>query len=571
MKMFDVAMSRRGSSSPKIRTFFLALASAALAACGGGGGGSSVPTPTPTVSGKITFDSVPISSVTNGLNFAATTQAPARGIVVEALDAANTSSAALASGTTDSAGNYVLTVPSNTSIIIRAKAQMLATGTGASWNFKVLNNANGDALYVLDSPAAFNTGTANVANKNYNAASGWNGTTYNGTRAAAPFAILDTIYQAVQLIETTQPQTSLPALNMYWSSSNNAAPSFCPMTGEINTTAFHTADGIQTNCVSQTESSGGIYVLGDYANGDGDTDEFDTHVIAHEFGHYIEHNFSRADSQGGNHSAGNKLDMRVAMSEGWGNAFSGMATNDPVYRDSQFQNGVPVGFFFDLRTTNQADPAGWYSEGSVQHVLWSLFSAPTNLGFTPILQALQGKQKTTPAFTSIFSFLDALETVAPASTSSINQLANANGINSVDPFGAGETNSGGDSSVLPIYATTAVPICSSAANGTYNKLGTRKFFKIVTASAGTVTISLNAAANGSGTVAATDPDFLLWSAGTLKIDGTQATTTTETASASLPAGTYVLEVYDYAYNNPSNSTPFNNGPHCMTVSITTPP
>ena len=30
-----------------------------------------------------------------------------------------------------------------------------------------------------------------------------------------------------------------------------------------------------------------------------DTDEFDQHVIAHEFGHYIEHNFSRADNIGG--------------------------------------------------------------------------------------------------------------------------------------------------------------------------------------------------------------------------------------------------------------------------------
>ncbi len=62
----------------------------------------------------------------------------------------------------------------------------------------MLNNTNGNALYVLDS-AAFNSGTANQT-KNLLAGSGWGGTSYTGTRSAAPFAILDTLLAAAEFV-----------------------------------------------------------------------------------------------------------------------------------------------------------------------------------------------------------------------------------------------------------------------------------------------------------------------------------------------------------------------------------
>jgi hypothetical protein len=535
------------------------------------------------VSGRITFDRVPFFPGPNtGLNFAGTTQAPARGVVVEALPSSNTSATPLATAITDASGAYSFALPKSTGVVVRAKAQMSSTAASPTWNFQVLNNANSDALYVLDS-SAFDTGTADISQKDLNAASGWDLATSSypdpTKRAAAPFAILDDIYTAVQLITTAQPQIAFPALNVFWSTANkdDSNSGFCPAsgnsaTGNILTTSFHSGD-VAGACVSALESQGGIYVLGFLAGNTGDTDEFDTHVIAHEFGHYIEHSFSRADSQGGNHSLGNKLDLRVAMSEGWGNAFSGMVFNDPVYRDSRITNGAPQGFSFNVSSPDTTS-TGWYSEGTVQYVLWNLFGGSSaNVGFAPIFRALKGKQKTTPAFTSIFTFLDAIETVSPSSAGAITALANSSGINSVDPFAVGETNDGGDSTVLPVYNTFTPPtmnVCSTlpAGEGGYNKLGNRKFFKIVTAASGIVSVSLTAT-SGSG-VAATDPDFLLWSAGALRIDGTNGTGPTESASATLPAGTYVLEVYDYAYNNPANDSPVNDGPHCMTVTVTTP-
>jgi hypothetical protein len=605
MKTSNITAAGSRSHRFKPRTLFSAVVlSVAVAACGGGGGGSTpAPTPTPapspsptptpgstvTVSGRITFDSVPFSPGSNtGLDFAHTIQAPARGIVVEALDAANTSAAALASTVTSATGSYALVVPAGTNVIVRAKAQLLATGSSATWNFRLLNNTNADALYALDSATPFNTGATDIPNKNLNAPSGWNGSTYlaSSTRAAAPFAILDTVYNAVQLVLSAQPQITFPPFNLYWSVANKNLSPFCPISGAIDTTAFHTGDSLRANCVSQTESTGGIYVLGDFASGEGDTDEFDTHVIAHEFGHYIEHNFSRSDSIGGSHSGSNKLDLRVAMSEGWGNAFSGMALNDPVYRDSSFRSGAPAGFSFNMEGNAFPDMdtnGGWYSETSIQQVLWDLFDSQSDagdnvfLGFGPIFQALQGRQKVTPALTSIFSFLNAVEAVASNSTSAINQLAGAHGINSVDPFAAGESNNGGDGSVIPIYKDLAIPsttsVCSDASSANYyNKIGNRKFLKIVSTSSLRVAIQVTGAVDPAVPLskAASNPDFILWANGAVLIDGTNdgSNLAVQTApQTQVPVGTYVLEVYDFTYNDPG-TVPNDNSPHCMSVSIT---
>ena len=153
-------------------------------ACGGGGGSSSTPsspttvTPpaTPTtvpstgpvgISGTVTFEDVPASSVTDGLNFNAITNAPVRGVTVEAL---GTDGNVLATGQTDSNGGYSLSVPNNTSIAIRVSAEMIQT-TGTTWNVRVQDNTNNDALYAFQGSFT-SSGTTNSI-RNLNADSGW--------------------------------------------------------------------------------------------------------------------------------------------------------------------------------------------------------------------------------------------------------------------------------------------------------------------------------------------------------------------------------------------------------------
>ena len=58
----------------------------------------------------------------------------------------------------------------------------------------------------------------------------------------------------------------------------------------------------------------------------GPTDEYDDHVVVHEWAHYFEANFSRSDSIGGDHASDNVLDIRLAFGEGFGNAYSAMAS-----------------------------------------------------------------------------------------------------------------------------------------------------------------------------------------------------------------------------------------------------
>src|SRR5690606_4768445 len=95
----------------------------------------------------------------------------------------------------------------------------------------------------------------------------------------------------------------------YWSTSNRPANGDKAI-GEISTS--HWQPGTDRP---------GLYILGD---ADNDTDEYDTAVVVHEWGHYFESTLSRSDSIGGPHGGGDLLDMRVAFGEAWGNALAGM-------------------------------------------------------------------------------------------------------------------------------------------------------------------------------------------------------------------------------------------------------
>ena len=377
------------------------LAFVMLSGCGGGGGGGGggdTPPPAPanvTINGRITFDRIPFKSGGSGLNPGAPVESPARMVTVEAIDAsANT---VLATAATDVNGNYSVQVPSNRNLFIRAKAETVKAGSVPTWSFRVLNNTNGNALYVLDGAAA-SSGNAD-STRNLKAATGWSGTAYTGTRAAAPFAILDSVYTARQIVVDAVTTTAFPSLDLYWSTANKPTDpdSFCTSNGNIGTTFYtNTADNAG-NCTQNGPILGGIYVLGDITQLD--TDEFDQHVIAHEFGHYLEDKFSRSDSVGGEHGANQRLDLRVAFGEGWGDAYSGMALNDPLYRDSQ--SGMNGESGFNLESPPTTAP-GWFSEFSIAGILWDLFDATADAGdqidldFAAIYSVLTGPQRITP-------------------------------------------------------------------------------------------------------------------------------------------------------------------------------
>ncbi len=114
-------------------------------------------------------------------------------------------------------------------VFVRVRARMVQTGA-PNWNVRVFDNPDNNALYVWEGPTV-NVGITNTT-QNFNAPSGWTGRNYGNPRSAAPFAILDAIYDAIQFVLTADPAASFPPLKVNWNQ-NNATDAF-----------FSTRDGI---------------------------------------------------------------------------------------------------------------------------------------------------------------------------------------------------------------------------------------------------------------------------------------------------------------------------------------
>lgn len=498
------------------------------------GSGSNV-----TVSGRITFDRVPLDTFDGALDFPSTTVQPARYITVEAV-----CNSVLTSTTTDDSGNYSLSVPAGTSgLLVRAKAQMLQAGN-PGWNVKVVDEQQAvELVYALDSSPFDVENTA--LTRNLHAPSGSDGSSYTSARRAAPFAILDTVYKSMQLVLSVQSTVNFPALTIEWSETNSAG-------------SYYT---------NQTISLYG-YLL--------DTDEYDEHVIAHEWGHYFQDMFSRDDSIGGPHSGGDILDIRVAFSEGFGNAFSAMVLGDSLYRDSQ---GLTAGFTINVESNN-CNNDGWYNECSVQSVLYDFYDMDSdtndafNLGFGEIYQVLVDvdKLRDSDAFTSLFSFITAFKSLPSivGSESAIDNLLDAQSITSsiMDDFGTTATVAGGSSIPLPPYLlgtdvfSGATQVCSSSVHGGYNGLGVSRYVRFTVPS---TTSYLFQASKVNGLNSA-DPDMYLYHKGQLLAAGESWNTNSESFAAALEVGKeYILELREYAYTDPEliPTTPTTT---CFTVS-----
>jgi hypothetical protein len=498
------------------------------------------------ISGKITYDLVPLNTVTNGLNYSATAQTAAPGITVEARDANGN---ILESNVTNSNGFYSLSITPEIDVQIVARAEMLqeASTGAASWDVKVIDNTNNDAIYELT--GNLSTSGSSNSTRNLNADSGWGGNSYTGTRAAAPFAMLAPTYTAIQKMIAGDPDAAFPVMKFNWSV-NNRAVSGNDSIGDIGTSSY--------------KGNGNVYILGD-ANSD--TDEYDDHVVVHEWGHYFEDQMSRSDSIGGPHSGGQKLDMRVAMGEGFGNALSGMVTDDPFYRDS-YGNGQSQGFSINVESN---DSTGWYDERTTAGVLYDLYDSfsdgddTLSLGMGPIYAAFTATSYSNhPAFSSIFSYLAELKSQQTSNATAIEAFAAARGINSTENYGAGEINNGGLASNLPIHKSVdvngaAVEVCSVNDNGDYNKLGNRAFLKF-TATAASHTLTMTKTSGPAGR----DPDFVVYKNGDRVQVSQGAGDTSEVLTATLSAGDYVIDAYDYT-NVGNQGT---SGDSCYNFTIT---
>lgn len=531
---------------PSKKIAILSMFAMGLAACGGGGNASnpttatsntppSAPAPSSstssvTINGKITYDFVPHQSQGFGLDYNNISERPAQNIVVQLSDADGN---IIDTDITDRDGDYQFSTQPNTQVKVSALAQMVSDGQ-ADWDFIITDNTQNNAVYAL-SGALTSSGTSSQT-RNLHAPSGWDGNSYSQTRAGAPFAILGAAYQSTNLLASVDNNVALPSLEIRWSQNNRAILGDRSI-GHIGSSAYF--DDID---------DGVIYLLGD---ADSDTDEYDPHVVVHEIGHFIEDKLSRTDTIGGLHGLGDRLDPRLAMSEGFSNAFSAIVLDEPVYKDSSGA-GQNSGFSFDIErsaTRNQ----GWFNELSVAGIIYDIYDSNNDefdhisAGFAPIYEALTHSDfKSSNVFTTIYSFADSITQNTRVNSSDLNILMSGQDIFGQGKTAQGETNNGSILSTIPLYKTAVLDgpqaeICSVVDAGNFNKLGNREYISFSIPQSGTYSLSMQRLDGKTRS----DPDFEIWSAGELVMQASNAQEDQESFTGHFEAGEYYLEAYDF--------------------------
>ncbi|HST58115.1 MAG TPA: hypothetical protein VLK84_05500 [Longimicrobium sp.] len=300
------------------------------------------------VRGTVLYEKIPVTRA--GLQLDAPVRTPAAGVRVEVVQ--SPSRTVLGSGFTDAKGSYDIPVPrrGNPQVYVRALAQ--------TENATVVRVRDRAELSMV-SPT-FALGRERTVTQDMLAT--------DSSRIAGAFNIAVTIHHANALVRAGQPGVSLPRVEIRWD------------TTYIGNTYFNPREAVA------------------FINGrrDRDSDEYDDHIIAHEYGHFLMDRFSRESSPGGDHSFGERLDPRLAWSEGWSNFFAGATTGNPRYIDTGAVRGRQIVLLSaDLEDDVPAgDRPGIWSEHSVASLLWDWFDDGAEagddlaLGFVPLWRSL---------------------------------------------------------------------------------------------------------------------------------------------------------------------------------------
>lgn len=470
---------------------------------------------------------------------------------------------------TDKSGQLTAELPIGRQFYFKVFAKTDVEGSDGTWSVSVHDNQGSSSIASYPVYVAISNSFETDQDRSITLTieSGWTGSGYTETRASGPFAIVDSIVEAMLKVGDSMKLTFRP-LEVYWSPTNS--------TSNIGT-SFYT--------------QGTVFILG---KEDEDTDEFDAHIIVHEWGHYFQDALSRDDSLGGPHGSGDILDPRVAFSEGWANALSGLVLGDPDYKDTAGanQNG---GFYLPMEdgfpSSVVSITSGWFSEDSVGEIVTDLFDATNDaadsddvsLALTEMTRALVGDVRDTPVATTIFSLVASVISENASQSSQIDSLLKHHDIAldgpATDVYGSNEAQvaNGVTSNALPVFTEilidgNPVRICqdkvhrdtrfteSRSGLGLMNKLGHRTLGRFTVLTAGNYRFSSSSGLQ-NGTGASTDPDVYIFSSGgyfeRLEVEGP------ESQVLVLEPGEYWFEAYDWDYlTSPGGANP------CQFVEIT---
>ncbi|MFN0064131.1 MAG: hypothetical protein ACKVPX_16610 [Myxococcaceae bacterium] len=552
-----------------------------------------------TLSGTATYDWLPAADSGEGgvrLNYGVIARRPIRRATVQAVDPDGNE--VLAEGITDDNGAFELSVTSGrpSQVRVLARSAVSAFGpegvspdacSGAAWDVTVVDNTQGNARWSVQED---NTRSASASDVAIHAALTTNGALEYTSRVAAPFALLDTLITEIEFVCSAQPGVSLPALRVHWSPNNTDGSGGNVSNGSIGT-SFYTRE---------SDGTSALYILG---REDADTDEYDDHVIAHEFGHFLEDRLYRSDSLGGPHSFLDALALTVAFGEGYGNAVAGMTLGDPVYVDTKGTN-QQSGFDIDVSQAPTGDDRGVYSETSVQWLLWSLFenrnATPNSGQYDRIHTVLREDHRTQAAMTTAQSFAAHYNARFGGSAESLQTLWNG-GTGLATPYaslcqgacsGTGDTADTFDidndignayaatrnyppetagtfpAAFWQLYRTLSTGTNSATAHdqtqfanygsGAYNKFGVVRWYRYASPGGST---SVGITNLGAGSCSTDLLDLYVYQAGQVRaanVDATGGSAGCPGVTFSATAGvTYIFEVIGYTSNTPSWSITVN--------------
>jgi len=523
---------------------------------------------TGTLTLSITYEDVPaVCDPGCRLNYSGSLFRPVRFAEVEIIDATtNEKIEAIGPLRTDGEGKVSVELENGRTVMARTIASSKGQLGGVSWDIGVFDNQGSSAIaaYPLHSVVSQEIVIEADQQLMIQLGSGWSNGSYTNPRVSAPFAILDQMVANSEFFAGTGFPLELPKLRVHWSTKNR------PDSSSIETSFY---------------ANQSLWILGD-ANVD--TDEFDDHVLVHEWIHYLLDSFSIDTSIGGPHGLEEPLDARVAYSEGVATALSCLILGDPSYRDIF---GLSQGSGFDVSCEREAIPIsapGWFSEISVIRFIYDLFDSQSNetgedVAIAPtamanvLFERMVNQNK--GSATTIFSLIAAVIQEAPEDAKEILLQANtheiANGLSEVDVFGTGETNDAAryqtslgevTEFALPIYTSVRVgeepiTICQDDIIGTPNKLSNRRLVTFSIASSGVYEVLLEATSSGdSGS--AQDPDFYVYSGEDLIGFGESPAQNSERTELDLSDGNYWMEVLD---DNLVNGTRV--GQSCQALSL----
>jgi len=545
------------------------------------------------VFGRVNYEFVPPAANCRGLDFNDTVVRPIRGATVQLID--TLSDSVIASTVADGEGKYAFAgIDADITVRLRVRAELKKTTGSSRWDVDVRDNVDRGPnppplsqrpLYVIES-GNFGTGSTDV-NRNLTATTGWTGSSYGESRAAAPFAILDTIYSAMQFVLTADADAVFPPLDAFWSVENSL---FTDGTTDIDAGELP-ASFYSSNPDGDIVANPSLFLLGDASD---DTEEFDDHVIAHEWGHYFEDNFSRSDSPGGAHTIGDRLDPRLAFGEGWATAFAAMALDEPLYCDTGVP-GTAEGFGIGAETGSY-DGRGWYDEISALRFIYDLYDTNDDdgddtvaIGWQPIFDVLTGEQASGDAFTTVFSFAAALrDRLSSADQLGLDQQLVREDMTpqGLDAWGTGELNdAGGAADVKPIYTDltadgSVVNICSNGQFDNHrdgNKLTENQFLRVFVPATdrynvSVVTTTAIAETPDPDDRDQSDPDIYLYGGGAFVTAGTSPAANEESFRTPLLQGgrTYVAAVEDWRFDDAAAPASYPERV-CMNVSFSPTP